>query len=221
MADLKEGHEAYKYMGGYLQDLNTLETRYPEFTTGELAVSRAALEERQRKVQQQAETLGISIEAPASEFGELEASSLPESTLKIASTNPNRLVLGDAASIADGGWLTVHSYESPVSAPSSKKHSEPGHEFSAIEVEGYAGENIEDYLDGLGESDFKLQMPDNTRLQWAFAVYLKQPALHYTRLTPGDCVRGWITFQTPQVDKPKFVVYSRKRTVLKWSIPED
>ena len=101
------------------------------------------------------------------------------------------------------------------------KQPEPGHEFSAIEVETYAGQNPNDYLNHLQQSDFKLQMPDNTRLRNAIGTVPKKPALLNKSLTPGDRIRGWITFQTPQGEKPKCVVYSRKRIILKWSMLED
>jgi hypothetical protein len=142
----------HRYVGDFLRDLNTLEARHPRFTTGELAVSRAALEERQRKVQQQFEELGISVEFTVSESGGPEASTVPERAL-VESTNLDALVVGDTANIADGGWLIVRSYESPLPAPFYKK-PEPDHEFSAIEVEGYAGQNPADYLDHLQQSDF-------------------------------------------------------------------
>ncbi len=62
-------------------------------------------------------------------------------------------------------------------------------------------------------------MPDNIRLRMS-NKQVKEPKLDVTTLSPGDCVRGWITFQKPKGVKPKFVVYSRGRSVTKWAIPE-
>ena len=102
--------------------------------------------------------------------------------------------------------------------PSWFQNLSPGHELLAIDVEAYAGSNPEDYLNHFQQSDFKLQMPDSTRLRPALAA--KEPALLNNPLAPNDDIRGWITFEVPKDEKPRFVVYSRMWSVIKWAIPQ-
>jgi uncharacterized protein DUF4352 len=117
-----------------------------------------------------------------------------------------------------GARLTVHSYEVPVPVPAwYQQQLTPGYELSAIDVEAYAGSNPEDYLDHIQSSDFKLQMQDSIRLTPALSV--KKPALLNNPLDHGDNIRGWISFEVPKDEKPKFVVYSRRQSVVKWAIP--
>jgi hypothetical protein len=133
-----------------------------------------------------------------------------------ASSNPT---IGETVSLeSSGAKITVHGYESPVSPPSWFQNLSPGHELLAIDVEAYAGSNPEDYLNHFQQSDFKLQMLDSTRLRPALAA--KEPAFLNYPLAPNDDIRGWITFEVPEGEKPKFVVYSRTRSVIKWAVPQ-
>jgi hypothetical protein len=88
----------------------------------------------------------------------------------------------------------------------------------AIDVEAYAGSNPEDYLTQFQQSDSKLQMSDSTRLRPALAA--KEPALLNDPLAPNDDISVWITFEVPEGEKSKFMVYSRMRFGIKWAIPQ-
>ncbi len=130
-----------------------------------------------------------------------------------ASANSD-LNVGDTASTKSGNKLTVYSYESPIPPPDEYTKPEPGKEFAAIDVEGCATPSKSA---GFNPFDFTLQMPDNTRLEADIAV--KEPALNDTTLTPGDCVRGWITFQTPQGERPKFIIFTGS-SIIKWTVQD-
>jgi hypothetical protein len=73
------------------------------------------------------------------------------------------LVVGDKASIESGGSLTVYTFESPA-ASSEYIESDPGKEYSAIEVEWCAGLSRGEELERVRSHYFELQMPDNTRI---------------------------------------------------------
>ena len=38
--------------------------------------------------------------------------------------------------------------------------------------------------------------------------YGKDPALNYTKVGTGDCVRGWITYEVPAGQRPSLVLYT-------------
>ena len=127
---------------------------------------------------------------------------------------PSELTVGDTAVTAAGNEITVYSYESVP--PTDVWQPEPGSEFAVIDVEGCADPHSEAAA-GLNPFDFGLQMPDNTRLQPDVGV--KEPPLNDTTLPPGDCVRGYVTFQVPEGEPPKNVVYTAS-SIIKWAVRE-
>jgi tellurium resistance protein TerD len=127
-------------------------------------------------------------------------------------------VKGGRATMANGAWVNVHAYEAPVPPPAYAR-LEPGHELFAIEVEAYSGPNPNDYLNHFQMSDFNLQMPDNTRIRTASLVSAaKKPALYNNPLAPDDGIRGWVTFEKPKGEEPKFAVYQTFAGVFKWGL---
>ncbi len=135
----------------------------------------------------------------------------PSTAARPAGANAG-LVVGDTAVTQAGNEITVHSYERVP--PDDTFQPEPGFEFAAADVEGCAAEDIEGSA-GLNPLDFALQMPDNTRLQADIGV--KEPPLNDTTLPPGDCVRGFVTFQVPEGQKPTNVIYTAS-SIIKWAV---
>ncbi len=135
-------------------------------------------------------------------------------THESSTSSKSDLNVGDTASTKSANKLTVYSYESPIPPPDEYTKPDPGKEFAAIDVEGCATPSKSA---GFNPFDFTLQMPDNTRLEADIEV--KEPALHDTTLTPGDCVRGWITFQTPQGERPGFVIFTGS-SIIKWTVQD-
>ncbi len=123
-------------------------------------------------------------------------------------------VVGETASTDVGNEITVHSYE--YVPPTDIWQPEPGFEFAATDIEGCASPNLEGSA-GFNPYDFGLQMPDNTRLDPDIGV--KEPTLNDTTLTPGDCVRGFVTFQVPQGETPSYVIFTGS-SIIKWAVQE-
>lgn len=128
------------------------------------------------------------------------------------------LVVGDKASIESGGSLTVYTFESPA-ASSEYIEPDPGKEYSAIEVEWCAGLSRGEELERVRSHYLELQMPDNTRAS-PRGNRIREPYLPDTMLLPDDCVRGWITFQTPKGVKPAFVMFTGRESVVKWALQD-
>lgn len=220
-------HTLYGYIVRLKRDLDDLEIRNPEFTTGEFAALRAEMKECEREIEQWASEYGFFVppiddvkeplEAPSHTYTPpAKASPLPSTASKSASATQNPIV-GDTVTIEEGARVTVHSCLSPVS-PNSNKQLAPDFEFSAIEVEGCAGPNQENFH--FSSANFYLQMADNTRFKVDYFSDTKFPVLHSSRLLPGDCVRGWCTFQTPKGERPIFVIYQHNQSIARWAIPE-
>ncbi len=123
-------------------------------------------------------------------------------------------VVGETASTDAGNEITVHSYE--YVPPTDIWQPDPGFEYAAADIEGCASPNLEGSA-GFNPFDFGLQMPDNTRLQPDIGV--KEPTLNDTTLTPGDCVRGYVTFQVPQGQVPTSVIFTGT-SIIKWAVQE-
>ena len=136
-----------------------------------------------------------------------------------------RLVLGDTATTASNGTtLAVLSYESPTTV----KGAEPnrGHEFSGLEVKGCAGPDSENSLMQIGPGAFALRLPDGTRLLpegRGGGAKVKEPALQSMNPLPGECGRGYVTFQTPREERPDLVLYDEEfvlKSSIAWKVPE-
>ena len=141
--------------------------------------------------------------------------------------NP-KLIVGDTAITTEAGnKLTVHSYESPLSLESSKPDS--GFEFSAIDVEGCASPTSTRDLMHVGPVAFTLQLADGTRVKpEVFAnkdAEVKEPALQTMDASPGECDRGFVTFQTPRGKRPELVIFEEQFVTnvpdIAWKIPDD
>lgn len=160
-------------------------------------------------------TVTVPAEAPPETTSEDDP---PEPTADSRGFGPaganSSLVVGETASTDAGNEITVHSYE--YVPPTDVWQPEPGFEYAAADIEGCASPSLEGSA-GFNPYDFGLQMPDNTRLQPDIAV--KEPALHDTTLTPGDCVRGYVTFQVPQGQTPASVIFTGS-SIIKWAVQE-
>jgi hypothetical protein len=123
-----------------------------------------------------------------------------------------RLVLGETATTADNGTtLAVLSYESPVTVKNAKP--DRGFEFTSIEVKGCAGPDSENSLMHIGPGAFALRLQDSARLQpeeFSEGAKVKEPALQSMNPLPGECGRGFVTFQTPTGERPELVLYDEQ-----------
>jgi hypothetical protein len=105
----------------------------------------------------------------------------------------------------------VLSYESPVTVKNAKP--DRGFEFTSIEVKGCAGPDSENSLMHIGPGAFALRLQDSARLQpeeFGEGAKVKEPALQSMNPLPGECGRGFVTFQTPTGERPELVLYDEQ-----------
>ena len=92
----------------------------------------------------------------------------------------------------------------PPSSFSEYFQPDPGTEWVAADVEACAGPESKNF--SISPFEFELQLADNTRAESNFMS--KDPSLNHTELSPGDCVRGFISYEVPTGKKPIKFIYN-------------
>lgn len=124
--------------------------------------------------------------------------------------------IGDRVETARGNFLTLHAYEQPV-PPAPFLEPDPGQEYGAVDMEFCAVvEPLAGSMYRVNPGDWELVMADNTRR--TFEMSAKEPALHHTEVAVGDCLRGWITYQVPQGERPAFLIDLTTDPPVRWRI---
>ena len=138
--------------------------------------------------------------------------------------NP-QLTVGDTATTASNGTtLAVLSYEAPAGVKGAAPQQ--GYELAVVEVKGCAGPDSENSLMHIGPGAFVLRMPDGTRLlpeELGEGAKVKEPALQSMNPLPGECDRGFVTFQTPRDERPELLLYDEEfvlKNSIAWKVPE-
>ncbi len=164
----------------------------------------------------QAETVTVIETVPADE-GSGRAEEGPE------------LALGDTFTTSGAGnEVTVLSYESPLT-PAGSSRPDPGFEFSAVEVEGCASRDPDNYRMLVGPASFSLQMPDGARVQpetGGDVARVTERALVTMEPVLGGCESGLVVFQTPEGERPELVLFEDQFTTTDsmsagWTIPDE
>ncbi len=131
-----------------------------------------------------------------------------------SSPSSSTLDMGETATLSSGDTVTVYSYESPLSIDGPLQ-PESGSELSAIDAEFCAGPNATAGASRIQNPlNFSLLMPDNSPIlvngRALVIVGSSLPPLlpsGSSLIEDGDCVRGYVGFEEPQGQEPKFVLY--------------
>lgn len=131
-------------------------------------------------------------------------------------TPPSVFAIGEMIETVHENRLTVHTVEFDVM--DQYITPEPGNIYIAFDVEGCANSTE---AATLNPNYFRVQMPDSSRINSYIGI--REPALNHTELVPGDCVRGWVTFEVPEAQRPtsiNFETYDMefRPIVLKWEL---
>ena len=130
----------------------------------------------------------------------------------VPKTSP-QVAMGETATLASGDQITVYSYTSSVASNNQFLTPKSGNEFSVIDAEACAGTAQM----SINPFSFGLQMPDNSRVNSGISAL--DPSLHAASLAPGDCARGYVTFEIPQGQAPNFVLFDQSNAPpVKWSV---
>ena len=110
-----------------------------------------------------------------------------------------------------GNLVTVFSFASTVKGT---RKPASGTVFAAADVEACAGPHAPPRT-GVFRAQFALQTPDQTG--WHSVDPVKEPALKDMLLKSNQCERGWISFQLPSGQKPRFIVLLSS-DIVKWQV---
>ncbi|HEU5085683.1 MAG TPA: hypothetical protein VFU14_20245 [Acidimicrobiales bacterium] len=129
-------------------------------------------------------------------------------------------VIGDRVETSRGNLLQVHGYEQPVASGNEFIEPDPGHEFAVVDVENCVGPDTESDLPlPVSSFDYVLQMPDNTRREPAVTSPAREPTFRTAQLfAPGECYRGFITFEIPIGQRPAFVIDTATAPPVRWAV---
>lgn len=123
--------------------------------------------------------------------------------------------MGYKATYSDGTTVQVYTAET-FQSPDQYEQPKAGNRFFTIDTEECAGAKSENVSSN--PFNYALQMPDNTRVEAGISA--REPALHSAQLAPGDCVRGWVTFEIPKDAKPNFVIFATGLYLrARWIVP--
>lgn len=121
------------------------------------------------------------------------------------SSSPTGLKVGDRTQTPDGNFVTLHNYDPAVTAASSFEQPSPGVGLVAVDVEACAGPNPTGGTASVNPLFFTLRMTDNTTAS-PDLIGQRKPELATQDLGPSQCGRGWVTFDVPQGETPKYLV---------------
>ncbi|HZY65447.1 MAG: DUF4352 domain-containing protein [Actinomycetota bacterium] len=127
-----------------------------------------------------------------------------------------RRMVGETATLDNGNRVTVISGESGVPADESVYNARAGMDFFVIEAEVCTAESAAE-PSYFTPREFGL-LNDNYVRRLA-SVPTKLPALRGSSVEPGECNRGYITFQVEDGKEPRTVVYDGS-SVVEWELEE-
>lgn len=125
--------------------------------------------------------------------------------------------VGKTATLDNGNNVTVFSGQSGVTSEESVYKARPGMDFYVIESEVCVSESASE-PSYFTPREFSLLNGDNVRRM--ASVPTKLPALRGSSVEPGECERGYITFQIEDGEEPRAVVYEGS-SVVEWELDED
>ena len=123
--------------------------------------------------------------------------------------------LGTTFTVSPGDRkITAFTFKAPVESANRLTTPKAGMQFVAAEVQECAGPAGERFSPN--RYDFELAMTDNTRVDPG--IEIQTPQLSSSPLLPGDCIRGWVSFEMLTTATVKFIVYSEGNASAKWRV---
>lgn len=148
------------------------------------------------------------------------APAAPQAQVPVPKADP---LVGYEVTLADGAKIAVSTVQKNVAGGTmfgSTVTAGDGNSFWTANVQQCSSPTAKGATSA-NPFDWSMQTADNSRVTHGFYT-VREPALHATDLAPGQCVRGWITFQVPTATPAVKVVYSGggwdSTTILRWSI---
>ncbi len=146
--------------------------------------------------------------------GEATREALPRPA--VPSETDIKRTVGDTATLDNGNSVTVFSGQSGVPPEDSVYNARAGMNFFVIEAEVCVPESAGE-PSYFTPREFNLLNDDIVRRM--ASVPTKLPALRGSSVDPGECNRGYITFQVEDGEEPRAVIYEGS-SVVEWELEE-
>lgn len=143
--------------------------------------------------------------------GAVTRESLPGPAVPQAEEN---LKVGETAKLDSGGSLTLISGEAGVPEDETAYKPGRGMEFFVVDVEACVAESADEPV-FFSPREFGLLGSDKVRR--IATVPAKMPALRGARVSPGNCNKGYLTFQIEQGADPGSVLFEGS-SVVRWDL---
>lgn len=123
-------------------------------------------------------------------------------TAAVTTTAPDAdaLAIGSPFTTGEGNTVQVLTFQQPVRGDAVE--ADAGREFAAIEAEVCAGRRSA----RVTPARFALEMADGSRRARSY-FGPKQPELPEAQVVAKQCVRGWVSFEVPEGERPSYVVF--------------
>jgi hypothetical protein len=118
--------------------------------------------------------------------------------------------VGETATLDDGNSVTVLSARSRLSPQEAIYDVREGMEFFVIEAEVCVSSTTSE-PEYFSPREFSVRVSPTVRRM--ASIPAKLPALRGTRVEPGDCDRGFITFQVADAEEPRAVMFEGASSV--------
>jgi hypothetical protein len=116
---------------------------------------------------------------------------------------PDIYEIGQKIRYTDGFTITVLQVEDPVVVNGEAVSPRASIVLVGVEVEACAGSPTSGA--SISPLDFSVALSNNTRADRFYGPQ-RQPVLDSARLYPGECIRGWVTFERHWEPRPTYVV---------------
>lgn len=123
--------------------------------------------------------------------------------------DPDAIAIGSPFTTDEGNTVTVRSFEQPVSG--EVVGASAGREFAAVEAEVCAGRRSA----RVSPARFILEAADGSRYARSY-FGPKEPAFPDGPVMAKQCVQGWVSFEVPEGERPRYVVFDGS-SVGRWS----
>ena len=124
------------------------------------------------------------------------------------------LQVGETADLESGASLTLVSTEAGVPEDEASYRPDSGAEFFVVDIEACVPETAAEPV-LFSPRDFRLLGSDEVRR--IATAPAKTPALRPTRVSPGNCEEGWVTFQIEEGADPGSVIFEGS-SVVRWDL---
>jgi FlaG/FlaF family flagellin (archaellin) len=150
---------------------------------------------------------------------------VPQKQKETATTTPTtqekpktNFAIGDMVRFKDNQTIVAYSYLPEVNSSNQFLQPKPGNKYVAVDVEGCAASNASTATQ-LNMFSFELVMSNNTRISPTVSII--EPGLNSVDLLPGDCGRGYVTFEIPKDQKPSSLTFkplAANQQPVKWTL---